>query len=175
MRRLAALARVIDAATDAIGRRAAWLTLIVVAALFLQVPLREFVHFGYVTSNDLGQILHAAVIMIGVPYAMRWDAHVRADVFHQRMTRRRRAFVDLFGTLFFILPWLAVVGWFSIPIVVNSLRQLEAFPDTWTPGYFLIKTLLFVFILLVGLQALATIARAMLTLRRDDASPEADD
>ncbi len=91
------------------------------------------------------------------------------------MTRRRRAFVDLFGTVFFILPWLAVVGWFSIPIVVNSVRQLEAFPDTWTPGYFLIKTLLFVFILLVGLQALATIARAMLTLRRDDASPEADD
>jgi hypothetical protein len=43
---LAALVCRIDAATDVIGRAAAWLTPLVVGALFLQTPLREFAHFS---------------------------------------------------------------------------------------------------------------------------------
>src|SRR5207302_3503137 len=89
---------------------------------------------------------------------------VRVDIVYQRLSRRGRALIDLVGTLCLILPWLCVLGWFSIPIVVNSVRQREVFPETWTPGYFLIKTLLFAFVVLVALQALATIARSLLHL-----------
>jgi TRAP-type mannitol/chloroaromatic compound transport system permease small subunit len=104
--------------------------------------------------------------MLGIPFAMRHDAHVRVDIFYQRLTARPRAAIDLIGTVLFLLPWLALVGWYSLPIVLNSLLEMEKFPDTWTRGYFILKLQLFFFVVLVGLQAIANIIRAALVLMR---------
>jgi len=136
----------------------------VIGFLFAQVPLREIVHGGNNTANDLGQVLHASLFMIGIGYAMRHDAHVRVDIVYHRLGVRGRALVDLIGTALLLLPWLLIVFWYSIPIVLNSVRQLEEFAETYTPGYFILKLQLFSFSLLVGLQALANIARAALVL-----------
>ncbi len=156
----------IDSFVDWTGRAASWLILAVVALLFLQIPMREFAHFGHNEVNDIGQLCHAAVFMIGVAYAMRWDAHVRVDIFYGRLSARRKALIDLLGTLFFVLPWLFIVTRDSIPIVVNSWRELEAFAETYTPGYFLLKTQLLVFAALVALAATANILRDLGTLAR---------
>jgi TRAP-type mannitol/chloroaromatic compound transport system permease small subunit len=156
----------IDGFIDTVGRIASWLILGVVATLFLQIPMREFVRYGHREVNDIGQVIHATVFMIGVAYAMRWDAHVRVDIFRQHMGPRVRAAIDLLGTLLFLAPWLAIVTWSSIPIVLNSWAQREQFADTFTPGYFLLKTQLLSFCLLVSLQALANVLRSLVTLLR---------
>ena len=49
-------------------------------------------------------------------------------------------------------------------MTLQSWRQLELFPETGNPAYFHFKTLLFVYVLLVGLQALAMMARATVEL-----------
>lgn len=154
----------IDAFTDLIGNWAAWLCLAVVGLLFAQIPLREYFHGGHIIANDIGQIAHAGLFMIGIPFAMRYDAHVRVDIFYRRVSHRSRAAIDLLGTVLLLLPWLAILGWYSVPIVFNSLKQREAFAETYTPGYFLLKLQLAIFVCLVGLQALATIARAAMAL-----------
>lgn len=154
----------IDAFIDRVGRAASWLILLVVATLFLQIPMREFVHYGHREVNDIGQIIHATVFMIGAAYAMRWDGHVRVDIFYNRLSARGRALVDLCGTVFFILPWLAIVALDSVPIVRNSWDHLEQFADTYTPGYFILKTQLMVFAVLLALQALANILRDLARL-----------
>lgn len=154
----------IDAFVDRVGRAASWLILLVVATLFLQIPMREFVHYGHREVNDIGQIIHATVFMIGAAYAMRWDGHVRVDIFYNRLSARGRALVDLCGTVFFILPWLCIVVLDSVPIVRNSWAHLEQFADTYTPGYFILKTQLMVFAVLLALQALANILRDLARL-----------
>jgi len=153
-----------DALTEFIGNWAAWLCLGVVALLFLQIPLREVFHGGHIIANDIGQIVHATLFMIGIPFAMRHDAHVRVDIFSHRLPARSRAAIDLAGTVLFLLPWLVLLGWYSLPIVLNSVKQLEEFPETYTPGYFILKLQLATFVFLVGLQALATIARSTLAI-----------
>jgi TRAP-type mannitol/chloroaromatic compound transport system permease small subunit len=163
------LARTADALStpaDHVGRWAAWLCLPLVVLLFLQLPLREIVHGGNNTDNDFGQVIFAAFIMLGIPFAMHHDAHVRVDIFHQRLTARRRAAIELAGTVLFLLPWLALVGWYSLPIVLNSLFEMEKFAETYTPGYFILKLQLFFFVALVGLQAIANMIRAALVLTR---------
>jgi TRAP-type mannitol/chloroaromatic compound transport system permease small subunit len=164
MTALRAIADAIDAFNDRVGRTVAWLVLAVVGMLFVQVPLREIFHGGHNTANDVGQLIHATVFMVGAAYAMRHDAHVRVDIFHQRLSPRARAAVELVGTVFFLLPWLALLGWYSVPIVLNSVGELEQFAETYTPGYYLMKLLLFVFVALVSLQAIATTARALIVL-----------
>jgi TRAP-type mannitol/chloroaromatic compound transport system permease small subunit len=153
-----------DGLTEFIGNWAAWLCLGVVGLLFLQIPLRELFHGGHIIANDIGQIVHATLFMIGIPFAMRHDAHVRVDIFSHRLTARTRAAIDLAGTILFLLPWLALLGWYSLPIVLNSVKQLEEFPETYTQGYFILKFQLAAFVFLVALQALATIGRSTLVI-----------
>jgi TRAP-type mannitol/chloroaromatic compound transport system permease small subunit len=154
----------LSALVDFVGRWSAWLCLGVVAFLFVQLPLRDIVHAGNNTANDFGQVVFAAFFMLGIPFAMRHDGHVRVDIFYQRLTARQRAAIDLAGTVLFLLPWLCLLGWYSLPIVLNSLAELEKFAETYTPGYFIIKLQLFFFVALVGMQAIANVIRDALVL-----------
>src|SRR5438552_18295511 len=131
---LRGLARTADAVIDAIGRVFSWLVVFVVLALFAQWPLRELAGAGHILANDFGQIAHAAVFAIGIAYALRWDGHVRLDVFYHRMSVRTKALVDLIGTLCIIVPWAGMLLWFSWPTMVRSVAVFEKFSDTWSPG-----------------------------------------
>ncbi len=161
---LAGIADGLSNLVDRVGRWAAWLCLPVIVLLFLQLPLRNIVHAGNNTDNDFGQVIFAAFFMLGIPFAMYHDAHVRVDIFYQRLTARRRAAIELTGTVLFLLPWLALVGWYSLPIVLNSLFEMEKFAETYSPGYFILKLQLFFFVALVGAQAIANVIRAALVL-----------
>ena len=163
-----ALERIADAletTVDRVGRAFAWLVLAVVFFLFLQNPLREYIGRGQFLANDMGQLSHAAVFMIGVAYAWRWDRQVRVDLFYRRMSARARALVNLLGTAFLLLPWLALVAWNSVPTVIDSVKLLEQFPESGSPGFFVMKALLLAFVAMVGAQALAVMARSIVVLR----------
>ncbi len=168
MRGVIALDRLADAAeraVDRIGRVTAWLVLAVVFLLFVQNPLREYVGRGQFFANDMGQLSHAAVFMIGVAYAWRWDRQVRMDLLYRNMGPRAKAIVNLLGTVFLLLPWLAFVTWSAVPDVIDSVRHLEGFPESGSPGFFLMKSLLLAFAATLGLQAAAVIARSIVVLR----------
>lgn len=158
------LADSLSAIVDFSGRWASWLCLPVILLLFLQLPLRDIVHGGNNTDNDFGQIIFANFMMVGIPFAMRYDAHVRVDIFYQHFSARWRAIIELAGTALFTLPWLALLAWYALPIVLNSLGETEKFAETYTPGYFILKLGLFFFVVLVGFQAIANIIRAGLAL-----------
>jgi TRAP-type mannitol/chloroaromatic compound transport system permease small subunit len=170
LRRFASMA---DAIIDAVGGTSAWLVLFVVATLFGQWPLRELVGKGHILANDFGQIAHAAVFAIGVAYAMRWDGHVRLDVFYQRMSVRARTLVDLVGTLLIVVPWAGMVLWFSWPTMLRSVAVFEKFAETWSPGYWLFKILLIAFAALLLLQAVGHIARDVAQLIEPRTEPGA--
>ena len=154
----------LESAVDRVGRAVAWLVLAVVFFLFLQNPLREYLGRGQFFANDMGQLAHAAVFMIGVAYAWRWDRQVRVDLLYRRMGPRARAVVNLLGTVFLFLPWLALVAWDAVPSVISSVRLVERFPESNSPGYFVMKSLLLVFVATMAVQALAVIARSIATL-----------
>jgi len=163
---LATFADLVDRANDRIGCAVSWLTLATLGLLACQVPLRQLPSGMLSTSfNDIGQLVHATVFMVGCVYALRWDAHARVDVFYRGLSDRRRAWINLVGNLLFALPWLILVGWYSAPIVINAWRDFEIFPDSHVPAFFLLKTLLLVFSVLLGLQVLANTARLIIRLR----------
>jgi TRAP-type mannitol/chloroaromatic compound transport system permease small subunit len=161
MNGLARLADRLEAIVDHVGRVMAWLVLAVVFLLFVQNPLREFIGRGQFFANDMGQLSHAAVFMLGVAYAWRWDRQVRVDLLYGRMGPRAKAVVNLLGTVFLLLPWLALVTWDAVPTAIDSARLLERFPETESPGFFVMKAVVVAFALTMGLQALAVIARSI--------------
>ena len=175
LRSLRGFARTADAVVDAIGRTAAWLVLFVILALFGQWPLRELIGAGHLLANDFGQLAHAAVFSIGIAYALRWDGHVRLDLFYQRLSSRGRAWVDLVGTLCVVMPWAGIVLCFSWQTTLRSVAVLEQFPETWSPGYWLFKVLLIVFAVLLLLQAAGHVARDIAQLLDGDGGAPASE
>ncbi len=154
-RSLAIVDRLIALAVGA----ATLLVLPVSLLLFLQWPLRELFQAYSREANDLAQLLFALYVSCAITYATRKHAHLAADVLAHRYRTTTRTGLARAGALAVLVPWAAFMLYASWPIVAQSVRQLEAFPETYNPGYFLVKVALFALALLVLLQALIDITR----------------
>lgn len=174
---LAVFVRVVDRFNDVFGRSVSWLTLAMVLVAFANVVLRYVFSMGWIWFQESYVWLHGLVFMLGAAYTLLHDGHVRVDVFYRPAKPRYKAWVNLFGTVFLLLPMIVVVALASWPYVVRSWERLEASHKAGgLEGVFLIKTVLLVFCLLVGLQGLSLAARSILRLagRRDFAREEED-
>ncbi|MGB9369210.1 MAG: TRAP transporter small permease subunit [Xanthobacteraceae bacterium] len=136
-----------------------WLLLPVVLLLFLQWPLRDIVRAWSRDANDLGQWLFALYVAMAFTAATRAGTHLAADAFARRYSERTRAFLTRFGALLALLPWSLFVIIGGANLVMWSVRSLEAFPDTYNPGYFIIKLALWLLAGLILLQAIIDIVR----------------
>jgi len=165
MNALRGFVRGIDAINDWIGRTVAWLTLGCVLTCFAVVVLRYAFNVGFPWLQELYVWQHAAVFMAGAGYTMLHRGHVNVDVLYGQMNDRGKAWIDIFGTLVFLFPWLAVVAITSAPFVTSSwgIREASSTADGM-PAVYLLKSLLLIFCVLLFVQGLALIARRALFL-----------
>ncbi len=148
------LADTLDGGVRAVLRAAAWLVLPTSLLLFLQWPLREVVQAYSREVNDAAQIAFAWYVSVAITAATRSGAHVATDLVAARYPARLRARLARLGALLVLLPWSAYMLAAYVPTAVRSVVQLEGFPETFNPGYFLIRVALVALALLVLLQAL---------------------
>ena len=120
-------------------RAGAWLVLPIALLLFLQWPLREVVGSYSREANDIGQWLFALYVAIALTAATRRHAHLGTDAFSHRYPEPvRRALANALRVLA-LVPWTGFILWSGSDIAARSVRALESFPDTFNPGYFMIK------------------------------------
>lgn len=151
--------RALDACVDFILAAARWLALPIVVALFLQWPLRDLVGAYSREANDLGQWIFALYVAVAVTAATRSGTHLSADALARRYPAQWRDRLARLGILLGLLPWAIFVLVTSRNIVLSSVLQLERFPDTYHPGYYLIKIALWLLALLVLIQGLIDLVR----------------
>jgi TRAP-type C4-dicarboxylate transport system permease small subunit len=136
-----------------------WLVLPVSLLLLLQWPLREWVHAYSVQANDLAQWLFALYVSLALTEATRRRSHLAADSFAQRYAAATRSRLARAAALLCLVPWSLFILVMSWPSLVQSVGQLERFPETYSPGYFIIRASTWLLALLVLLQALVETAR----------------
>jgi len=157
--------RFVDALNGRVGAVVGWFTVGTVAVCALVVVLRYAVGVGYIWMQELYIWIHAAVFMIGAGYTFKVNGHVRVDLFYARASVRAKAWIELFGGLVFLLPWLILVAAMSAPWIWASMLTNETSASTGgMPGLYVLKAIIPVFCLLLGLQGLATMARSLLVL-----------
>lgn len=164
-RRLATLAARIDRLTAAIGRAVTWCVLAMALVEVTVVLMRYVFGLGSIWLTEAIGYAHATLFMGAAAWTLQQGGHVRVDIFYADAAPRTRALVDLVGALVLLLPFVAVLAWFSIPYVARSWAILERSPEaSGLPLVFLLKTLIPAFALLLGLQGIAQAARAWLIL-----------
>ncbi|MEO7338248.1 MAG: TRAP transporter small permease subunit [Caldimonas sp.] len=149
----------LDRLLERVFAAARWLVAPLALLLFLQWPLRDFVHAGSRQANDLAQCIFALYVSIALTEATRRRSHLAARPVSERWAARWRRPLEGAALLLAVLPWSLYVLQASSALVWQSLRQLEGFPETTNPGYFIVKLSLWVLAGAMTAQALLDLAR----------------
>jgi TRAP-type mannitol/chloroaromatic compound transport system permease small subunit len=151
--------RLLDYCVESVLSAAKWLALPVVTLLFLQWPLRTMLGLYSREANDLGQWLFALYVAASITAATRARTHLAADTIARRYSDATRQWLARAGALCGLIPWSIIVlvtGW---GLVRDSTLLLERFPDTYNPGYFIIKIALLLLALLILIEGVIELAR----------------
>lgn len=173
MRPLALLVRGIGRLNGLIGQVFSWLALAIVLVCFAVVVERYLFSTSRLWMQDLYVWLNGAMFTAVAGFALLRNDHVRVDIFYRPASLRWKAIADLFGVVFFLLPFMAVVLIYDWTSVSRSWRLYEGSANIGgMPGLFVLKSFIVVFAVLVGLQGIAMAARSILVLgHREDLLP----
>jgi TRAP-type mannitol/chloroaromatic compound transport system permease small subunit len=160
------LLRAIDTLSEFAGRIAAVLAIALVALMFALVLARYAFGAGSVGAQEAVLWLHGALFLLALAYTLRRDAHVRVDVFSQRLAPRTRAWVEFAACLVLLLPFCVFMIVSSWDFVAASWAMREGSNEAGgLPARYLLKTLIPVGAALLALQGVAVAARAFASAR----------
>lgn len=167
---LLVFSRGISRMTEAIGRLTYWLTLgMVLLGAFNALARYQSRFTGLnLSSNRFIEsqwYLFSLVFLLGAAYTLKHHGHVRVDVFYGRLGARGKAWIDLAGNLLFLLPFCALMIYFTVPSVMNSWRVWEISPDPGGLARYPIKTMVPVAFALLFLQGLANTIEQVAVLK----------
>jgi TRAP-type mannitol/chloroaromatic compound transport system permease small subunit len=122
---LLAYTRFMDAVSDRFGAIAKWA---VIASCFISASNAVVRYLASYSSNAFLEIqwyLFAACVMLGAAQVLRVNEHVRVDVLYGRFGGKGQVFIDLFGLVFFLLPVMVTMLYFSTPLFVKMFATKE--------------------------------------------------
>ena len=119
------LSRLIDSINERIGRAVYWLVLVMVLVSAGNAIIRKTLNVSSNAWLELQWYLFSAVFLLCAAYTLLRNEHVRIDVLAGRLSPRGQAWIDVFGTIFFLLPMALVFIWLSWPVFVRTFTHGE--------------------------------------------------
>lgn len=120
-----AVSQWMDRVISAIGKGASWLWIVVTGVIIWAVVGRYAFGQGSVFLEEVQWHLAGAGWLLGLAYTLVVDGHVRVDVVHERLSLRKQGWIELFGLLFLLLPFLGLAVYEMIPYALSSWQQGE--------------------------------------------------
>ena len=105
------------------------LLMLMILNVFFDVIMRYFFHNSSVGMQEMEWHLFSIVILYGVGVALKDDGHVRVDFLYEKYSPKSKALINIFGTLFFLLPLALLVTFGSIEFVVDAYTIGEISQD----------------------------------------------
>lgn len=163
------ICRWIDTLNEWVGRGVAWVTFLVVLVVFTDVVMRYAFKTSFVFVQELEWHLFAFIFLMGAGYTLAKDGHVRVDIIYQRLSPKAKAWVNLFGVIFFLLPGCYMIIATSYKFVYTSWAMGEGSPDPGgIPYRFIIKSTIPIGFVLVTLQGLSLSLRSLMVILGHD-------
>ncbi len=166
MKRLTQIANVIDWLNENVGKAVAWVTTALVLLICIDVIFRYLLNSTAAWVIELEWHLFALIFLLGGGFALKHDRHVRVDLFYTNFSKRDKAWLNLWGSLFLLLPWSLLIAVYASKYASRSFQMNESSPD---PGglsaLYIIKFMIVIGFFLLFLQGIALAIRSILTLQ----------
>ena len=125
MSALLALARLIDRISERVGQTLYWLVLAAVLISAANAVVRKAFNYSSNSFLEIQWYLFSAVFLGCAGYTLLRNDHVRIDVVAGRLSKRAQAWIEIFGTVFFLLPLAILMIWLSWPVFVEAYTRHE--------------------------------------------------
>ena len=125
VRTVAERAQAIDAVNERIGWAVYWLVL---AAVLISAGNAVSRYLFSASSNawlEIQWYMFAAMFLLGAPYTLKVNEHVRVDILYGSLSVRKQAWVDFLGGIFFLMPMALLIAWMAWPFFWHSFVQHE--------------------------------------------------
>jgi len=152
--------------SDCLGRFVSWFVLAIVLITFAVVVMRYAFNTGSVFLQESITYFHNYVIMLAAGYALLKGAHVRVDIFYRPASAKKKAWVDLLGFIFLMLPTCLFIFYIAWEYVVASWSILEGSQEAGgIDARYLFKTSILLMPALMILQGIAESLKAILVIK----------
>ena len=142
-----------------ITTKTAWLNLVVMLTILIQVTLRYGFHAGEAWVDELIWHLYA-FFMFGLSYAITSDAHIRVDIMHMKFSRRSQRIIEVLGILFLIMPFTIIIFNHSVDWVHHSYVSNEFSENTTgLPYRWVVKSIVPLSMLLIFIASLSELIK----------------
>ncbi len=111
--------------------------------VFYDVVARYAFNNVSIGMQEMEWHLYSAVFLLGIPYALRTDGHVRVDVFYAALSQNKQAWINLVGAIVFIIPFSYLIWTYGYDFAVESYNLGEGSGDPGgLPHRWIIKSLI---------------------------------
>lgn len=164
------ISRLVDGLSTLVGKAMWWVSLIMVLVGAYNVIVRYLGQYIGVqlSANVYFEIQVYAfdmMFMLGAAYVLNVDAHVRVDIIYSRLSAKAKAWIDIFGTFAFLIPFCVFAIWFSLGYVERSWGTLEQSPNPGGLPRYPIKTVIIITFAMLILQGLSQTIKNVALLR----------
>lgn len=119
------LSKLIDALTERLGAAIIWLVFIAVLVSAANAVARKAFDLGSNAFLELQWYLFAAIFLLGASYTLLRQGHVKIDVILSHFSKRTQIKVEIFGILFFLMPFVYQVIRLMWPLVTQAYASGE--------------------------------------------------
>jgi len=159
MNALMSLSRLIDALTTRIGKAVTWLVLAAVVISSANAVIRKVFDYSSNAWLEIQWYLFSAVFLLCAAYTLLRNDHIRIDVIAGRLSRRAQNWIDVFGTVFFLLPMVALVLYESVPWALRAVESGEISASAGGLTLWPAKILVPIGFVLLGLQGISELIK----------------
>jgi TRAP-type mannitol/chloroaromatic compound transport system permease small subunit len=125
MRRLLRMSDAIDRLNERIGGVCNWLVLAACIVSAANAMIRYAFSYSSNGYLELQWYMFAVLVMFGTSYTFRRNEHVRVEILYVMLSERGQLWLDLIGTLFFLIPSCLLLSYLSWPFFADSYHTLE--------------------------------------------------
>lgn len=168
---LLALSRGIDRLNEFIGKWVGWLILVSILVSATNAVIRKAFNMSSNAWLELQWYLFGAAFLLAAAYTLKQNEHIRIDIIYGLFSRRKQHWIDLFGHVFFLMPFVLLMLYYFVPYFLLSYRSGEVSSSAGGLVIWPAKLMLLIGFFLLGLQGISEIIKKIAVMRGDMEDP----
>ena len=154
------ISHTIDLFNEKIGILTSYLAIPLILITFFVAFMRYALDFGSIAIQEITIYLHALIFTLGASYTLKNNMHVRIDIFYNKFSDNLKKNINLFGTIFFLLPSCILIFITSFNYVISSIMLLESSKEAGgLPILYILKSYILLMVFTLFLQAISEIIK----------------